>query len=196
MGKGAAGSQCLSSGRYRAVEGDVLSRSLWPCAFGKGGPGCQPPRGGVCQALGMARSSSRAGAEAGTPLLEGSRTLRAPFVWRDVPNFKSQHLSKSRGGGGRRLSHLQAPERGYGGSREGPHGCPGPWRRYHGRRQWAPGADLSPGEAGGARCPGTRAGPSCSPGGSGAHRGRMRAEWGIRWCRPRHHPLPRLPAGR
>lgn len=35
----------------------------------------------------------------GDPLLEGSQNGRAPFLQRSSINFKSQNLSKSRGGG-------------------------------------------------------------------------------------------------
>lgn len=115
------------------------------------------------------------------PLLVRSQTRRAPLFRKGVLHFKSQHLSKSRGGGGSPTTRAQSRDMGT--LRRAPHKCPDPWKGCDGRRRGGPEAHLPPEKRGGAPSPGTMAGPSCAP-------------RGTRPCRPRRllPPSPSAPA--
>ena len=170
-----------------------MSRSLWPWAAGEWGPGCQPPRG--CWALGMSQGRDPRGPPADPvrrlkpedPLLEGSQIHRAPFLQRGVLNFKSQKAAEEKG-----APPSPDPSTGTRGRSGEPPRVPKPVEGVSWEEAIGVWGTPSPGEPRGARSPETRAGPSCSPRGSGAHRRHARAERGTRCCRPRRLPRLRL----
>lgn len=113
------------------MEGDVLPRSLWPWAAGRGagGPGCQPPRGWALgrDPRGLPADPVR-GLKPGDTLLEGFQTLFSGGGCVSISKVSTSQKAVEEEGG----PPISRPQNG--GGQESLHGCPGPWRGYHGRR--------------------------------------------------------------